>query len=204
MLSRTFVHCALLIWAMGVCLGFVLVLQYEGTAGESGQDRPELRRGPLQTTGTKTLIMLAHPRCPCTRASLAELDRIMTRWHGRIEAHVYFLQPDTLAPNWCQGESWDIAAALPGVQVHADPQGRMAKELGGKTSGQVVLLDETGRLLFNGGITGSRGHQGDNPGCQAVLNLLKGDPVAPQPIPVFGCPLFDSPSTCCEDSTCPK
>lgn len=192
---------AFLVWAGGVAWGFVLVLRYEGTAGATS-DGPVLPK-ELSSRGSKRLIMLAHPRCPCTRASLAELEKIMTRWHGRIQADVYFLQPESLPTNWSKTTSWDIAADLPGVAVHADGDGRKAKELGAKTSGLVVLLDEAGRLLFRGGITGGRGHQGDNPGCQAVLDLLEGRPVLLHEFPVFGCPLFDPLATCCEDpSSC--
>ena len=40
-----------------------------------------------------TLVMLAHPRCPCTRASLEELAVLMTRLGGRLDAHVLFVKP---------------------------------------------------------------------------------------------------------------
>jgi hypothetical protein len=197
-LKKTMLFAALLAWATGVGWGFFLIWQYEATPGPSGE-LPVSFSNVAQTDGPKTLIMLAHPHCPCTRASLAELERIMSRSQGRIQAHVYFLQPEQFPPSWSQGESWDMAAALPGVQVHADVGGRKAKELGALTSGHVVVLDDAGRLLFSGGITGARGHQGDNPGRQAVLDLLHGNPVMAQECPVFGCPLFDPRATCCKD-----
>ena len=155
------------------------------------------------------LILVAHPRCPCSRASLAELEKIMVRWQGRIEADVYFVQPAALPSSWSRGASWASAAELPGVRVHADVDGRKAKELGAKTSGQVVLFDEAGLLLFSGGITGAHGRQGDNPGAQAVLDLLQGDFSPIRGFPVFGCPLFDPPAepqpNCCKDpSSCPN
>jgi hypothetical protein len=195
---------ALLAWAMSVGFGFLLILQYEATAGPAA-DLPVSLATEAPPQGPRILIMLAHPRCPCTRASLAELEKIMIHGQERFEAHVYFLQPESFPLSWCQGELWDNAAALPGVQVHADVQGRKAKELGARTSGQVVILDNSGRLLFSGGITGARGHQGDNPGRQAVMDLLKGGSVAPQEFPVFGCSLFEPRAICCKDpSSCPN
>ena len=41
-----------------------------------------------------------------------------------------FLQPDILPSDWNRNGFWDKAAALPGVQVYADANGRKAKELG--------------------------------------------------------------------------
>jgi hypothetical protein len=187
----------LLLWVTGVAGGFVIIVRYEGTAGVSGQAPTNLAEMP-QTNGRKLVILLAHPRCPCTRATLSEFEKIITRRQDRVAAHVYFFQPIDRPSSWSQGESWDLAARLPGVQVHADVDGRMAKKLGAKTSGQVVVFDETGRLLFDGGITGARGHQGDNPGCQAVLDLLQGISGSVHDFPVFGCPLFDPQSPCCE------
>lgn len=40
-----------------------------------------------------TLVMLAHPRCPCTRASLRELDLLMAQCAGELSAHVVFYRP---------------------------------------------------------------------------------------------------------------
>jgi|ERR1700677_486032 len=187
----------LLLWVSGVAWGFALVLRYEATAGVSGQAPANLAEMP-QTYGRKLVILLAHPRCPCTRATLAEFEKIITRRQDIIDTHVYFFQPIDRPSSWSQGESWNLAAQLPGVQVHADVDGRMAKVLGARTSGQVVVFDETGRLLYSGGITGARGHQGDNPGCQAVLDLVQGGSDSVRDFPVFGCPLFDPQSPCCE------
>ena len=38
------------------------------------------------------------------------------------------------------------------------------QRFGAETSGQTLLYDRDGRLLFSGGTTGSRGHDGDNAG----------------------------------------
>ncbi|MBL8975876.1 MAG: hypothetical protein JNK56_35060, partial [Myxococcales bacterium] len=43
--------------------------------------------------GLSTLVMLAHPRCPCTRASIGELARLMADAHGLVDAHVLVVRP---------------------------------------------------------------------------------------------------------------
>ena len=47
-----------------------------------------------------------------------------------------------------------------------------------KTSGQVVVYDAKGALLFSGGITAARGHMGDNAGRDRITALLRGDTAA--------------------------
>jgi hypothetical protein len=71
--------------------------------------------------------------------------------------------------------------------VLADPDGREARRLGVMTSGHVLLYDRAGRLLFTGGITGSRGHEGDNVGCESVIRLLRGEGGARHRNDIFGC-----------------
>jgi hypothetical protein len=47
-------------------------------------------------------------------------------------------------------------------------------------------------LAFSGGITDSRGHEGDNDGADAILEIVSGPGVrAVARTPVFGCTLFD-------------
>jgi hypothetical protein len=63
-----------------------------------------------------------------------------------------------------------------------------------------MLYDGNGRLLFSGGITGARGHSGDNAGRSTVLSLLSRDTVDRAETPVFGCSLFDPEARCLEGS----
>jgi hypothetical protein len=57
------------------------------------------------------------------------------------------------------------------------------------TSGAVLLYSSDGKLLFQGGITPARGHQGDSFGRQRILALLDGDAPDRRDAPVFGCAL---------------
>ena len=40
-----------------------------------------------------TLVMFAHPKCPCTQASLSELAQILTWCQGRVVGHLRFVTP---------------------------------------------------------------------------------------------------------------
>jgi hypothetical protein len=132
-----------------------------------------------------------HPQCPCSRASLAELDRIMTRVSGRVSAHVLFLRPPGVPDGWERGTSWDGIARVPGISVHVDEGGREAALFGASTSGQIVVYDADGHLRFSGGITAARGHEGDNPGADAVVAVVQGGTAQAPRTPVFGCSLVE-------------
>lgn len=140
------------------------------------------------TAGEFSLLMWCHPQCPCTPASLAELTRLVTRSDDRLAVTILFEQPDGMPDQWVRGENWRLALAVPGSWVLVD-HGDEARRFGVRTSGQTLIFDRNARLRFNGGLTGGRGHVGENAGVAAALNLLvTGD--APLHVgPVFGCSL---------------
>jgi hypothetical protein len=137
-----------------------------------------------------TLIMFAHPQCPCSRASIEELNRLLARSHGNVAAQVWFFKPAGFPADWTRSDLWRSAAAIPGVTVHDDPDGAQARLFGAETSGYVLLYDPRGQLRFKGGITGSRGHAGDNDGEDAIVSLLAGQQVNLKQTPVYGCSLL--------------
>jgi hypothetical protein len=163
---------------------------------------PAESRIPFDESGP-TLIMFAHPRCPCTRASLGELDSLMARSRGLLTAHVLFIRPAGLTEDWVKTDLWRKAAAIPGVTVHCDSGGVEAYRFQAETSGYTVLYDRTGRLIFQGGITLARGHSGDNTGLTAIGSLLHNQAIRQNQTPVFGCSLFD-PETQIANKVCKK
>jgi hypothetical protein len=50
--------------------------------------------------------------------------------------------------------------------------------------------------MFSGGITGSRGHSGDNAGRSAIVSLVNGESTETAETFVFGCSLFETNSEC--------
>ena len=140
--------------------------------------------------GRAVLVMSAHPRCPCTRASIGELARLMTQARGMVTAYVLFVKPPRVSDGWEQTDLWESAAAIPGVTPVRDDGGVEAGLFRAATSGQTVLYDAAGDLLFSGGITGARGHAGDNAGRAAVVSLLTAGEADRRDAPAFGCPLF--------------
>lgn len=178
-------------WLLAVGAGFAAILNHQGAGGHAGatpEHWPSGARVDLDR-GSYTLIMFAHPQCPCTRASLEELNRLLVRSQGRVAARVVFYRPARFPDDWSRTGLWRSAASIPSVTVDEDPDGAEAQLFGAETSGYVLLYDTRGQLLFKGGITGSRGHAGDNAGKSAVAALLTGQGVSARQAPVYGCSL---------------
>ncbi|HSP63868.1 MAG TPA: hypothetical protein VLQ90_12855, partial [Pyrinomonadaceae bacterium] len=150
-----------------------------------------------------TLVMLAHPRCPCTRASVGELAQIMAELKGKVKAYVLFAKPADSGPDWTDTELWRSVAEIPGVTPVGDDDGRESRRFGAETSGHTLLFAANGRLLFSGGITQSRGHRGGNEGESAIVSLVKNQRAARAQTPVYGCSLVGA-STVEEKAACLK
>jgi hypothetical protein len=180
------------LWLLAVGAGFVVMLNYQSASGRVGLTPQQWPAGTQLTLDKahKTLIMFAHPKCPCTRASVEELNRLLARSQGRVAAHVVFFKPDKFADDWTRTSLWWSAATIPGITVHEDLDGVQARLFGAETSGYVLLYDTHGELLFRGGITGGRGHAGDNAGENALVSLLAGQKVTLKQTPVYGCSLL--------------
>ena len=133
--------------------------------------------------------MLAHPQCPCTRASVAELAQVMARVQGKVRAYVLFYTPPESSVEWQDTDLRRSAAQIPGVTVLSDIDGAEGQRFGAETSGHTFLFDSKGHLLFNGGITASRGHSGDNAGESALISLINDHKTDRAETFVFGCAL---------------
>ncbi|HRE89242.1 MAG TPA: RedB protein, partial [Myxococcota bacterium] len=144
--------------------------------------------------GRLTLVMFAHPRCPCTRASMSELDRIMSAAGDRAAAWILFARPASVDATWAETDLVAHARRIPNTQVIDDRGGREAALFGAMTSGHLFVFDERGELQLSGGLTAARGHEGPSLGREDVLALLSRRAPLAQTHAVFGCPI-SSPAT---------
>lgn len=193
--GRSTVAIFLALWIPAVGFGINTLLKYSSTPGRTAEaplDWPS--SAPIsRVKGRATIVMFAHPMCGCTRASLGELAIIMAHARGRLDASVFFYYPPEKDREWARTDLWDTATAIPGVRAFDDRNAVAAQTFGALTSGQTLLYDGAGRLLFKGGITAFRGHSGDNAGRSAIAALLLSDRTSlkdlPVTTPVFGCSL---------------
>lgn len=178
-------------WALLSVGGIVWLWRYKSTPGIAAAAQagwPERSR-LARATDRPTLLMVAHPRCPCTRASMSELGELVRRAGGKVAARVLFVQPPGTAAEFVRGDLFRKAKAIPALDVTIDPDGQEAALFGAATSGQTYLFDPRGRLLFSGGLTDARGHEGEGRGRQRILALLDGVRPELTSSPLFGCKL---------------
>jgi len=189
------------IWILGilsfstVCTlaGTALLFSFDQTAGAvstvparwpaaSVIDRPA-RGGAL--------LVFVHPYCSCTVATLHEIASLSAgrnSQNGPPSTTVLFYRPKN--SGWIPGNLWKEAEReIPGARQIWDDDGREAKRFGARTSGYAVLYNANGGLLFKGGVTGSRGHEGDNLGLEQLRASIDTGRPAPRTSLVFGCAL---------------
>ncbi len=179
------------LWLSGAVGGLWIVWAADNTAGAAARP-PEVwprQSGLRREADRPTLILLAHPRCTCTNASLGELREVLACTQSLPHTYVVFLKPDGVADGWERTPLWQLASTLPNTTVVRDDQGAVARHFGALTSGQTLLYDARGHLTFSGGITGSRGHEGENAGRVQLIAALGGN-LGSHGTSVFGCPLF--------------
>lgn len=180
------------LWAGGIAGGMLLLARHDGLPGQPAsapEHWPSDSQIPFDGQRA-TLIMFAHPRCPCTRASLGELEKLVARRPDDATCWVVYFEPPDADGNWEATDFPATASAIPGVHVIRDVDGREARRFGARTSGQTLLYDSGGTLRFSGGMTFARGHAGDNDGRASIESLLaEGVPHLNQ-TPVFGCPIL--------------
>ncbi len=183
--------CLIGIWALAVGVGFYTLVDHAntpGAVGSPGSNWPAESR-IVRDRIRANLILAVHPHCPCSRATMDALARYMSRHQFRTVATILFFKPVDAPEAWEITDLWYAAARIPGVTSICDENGDEAKKFGAETSGHVALFAPDGSLRFTGGITSSRGHEGDNPGLDALISCA--DHGSPRSLswPVFGCPL---------------
>jgi len=186
-----------LAWLILVGAGLAGMWRYAETAGPAATASGMWPRAShvVRDARRPTLLVFAHPQCACSRASIGELSILMTHVQERVTAKVLFYRPSGAADAWVHSDLWQSAAAIPGVEVAIDEDGTEASVFGAAVSGQTLLYDAAGDLIFSGGITVARGHAGDNTGRSALLSLLTNTDATTARTPVFGCFLKGAPTT---------
>lgn len=158
-----------------------------GDAGSPPVRWPEGSRLPRRP-GVPALVLALHPACPCSRASLDELEGLLAR-AGDVTAIVLVARPVGLDAPGAEPAALERVRAIPGAVAIVDADGAEARRLGARTSGHVLVFDGAGRLVYTGGVTPGRDLRGDGPARQAVAAALGAVAPAASSCPVYGCPL---------------
>jgi hypothetical protein len=180
-------------WVAALVLGQRVLLNYDYAAGAEATAPAKWPNSSKisRRAGAPVIVVVAHPRCPCTRATIEELAVLMAHVRERATAAVVFVRPDGLPEDWEKTDLWRSAERIPGVSVWSDPSGVEASLLGAQASGQTLVYDAAGMLRFSGGITAFRGHSGDNAGRSAIESLVRTGSAFTSHTSVYGCSLHN-------------
>jgi hypothetical protein len=181
-------------WCVLVAAGFLALSDYSarpGVASAAPGHWPNQTKLHGPEKGSR-LLLFVHPYCPCSRSTLDSVDHVLARHGSRIDATLILTGGVEIDPGaqdwfdqWCQRRK---------VALVHDVQRIESARFGVKTSGHVLLYDETGARRFSGGISAGRGHTGDNPGLQSLMAAMEGaTPVLErgEDFPVYGCAIWE-------------
>lgn len=195
----------LVIWFAFVIAGYSLMVAYSSTAARTIPAVAALPENfgfaDRNCRHAFNLIVCLHPQCPCSQATVGELEKILDRTNAKdFQCTVYLSKPAGTGPRFVEGNILnalnDIKAKDKGdLEVIIDDGDKFATRLNVKTSGHIFLFDRYGKRLFDGGITAARGHAGDNAGADFIIDCLRKNTVRKDSLttaqatrtPVFGC-----------------
>lgn len=147
------------------------------------------------TADGPTLVLFVHPRCPCSGATLRELERAYAEADRVIETHFVIAGPVGIRSDLVE-EIERLTRSLGdrgALAITFDPDDRIAHAFGAAISGEAFVYDARGDLSFHGGLTGARAHEGPNRGRDALVAIARGASGPEASTPVYGCALRGTP-----------
>lgn len=173
--------------ALLIAAGFSLRYEKTPTMLDSKLERfPASSKLKLNQSGF-TMLFFVHPKCPCTQASLAELARLKGK-NPSLTGYIALLVPHKSLTSWMQSANCQRARQVVGFEAVPDYGGLEAACFGAKSSGEAFLFNSAGKLLFHGGLTAARGHEGPNSGVDQITSILEGKSRSGK-YAVYGCSL---------------
>lgn len=180
-------------WLSLVVLGLSAIAFSKSAPGErAGPPAHWPTESSLSHSSTRnTVVMFLHAGCPCSRASLTEVGAALSESNAGEHTDVVFvffeLADAGIEPS--QTQLWQSALRIPNATAVVDVGDRERARFDARTSGTTLVYGPGGGLRFSGGVTGSRGHAGDNAGRQGVAEALRGSTTQREEHAVFGCDL---------------
>lgn len=197
------VRCLLIAWLVSVVVAFLQLADYACRPGQAAEPRSAW---PSETKlnfidDHWNVLVFMHPKCPCSRASMTELQRVIEQLEDsngqNIVTQFVFFHPE--AESQADSEDWNdselirASSKLTDLAPWFDRGAVESRRFGATTSGHVMAYSPSGELGFSGGVTVRRSHEGDNAAAQALAEILDGSVNIEPTYPVFGCPITGCP-----------
>lgn len=187
----------MLLWLLSCAALYSVLLKYESKGQDNASKTPQKIQNSdlgLKESEQFNLVMFVHPKCPCTMASLTELQKLKTRL-PKLKITIAFMTPDGMEKSdWLKTTNWQKAHEMTGIEFIEDYDGKLAKKFGAEVSGYTIVYNAKNELVYAGGITAGRGHEGDNEGEDKIIAVCNSKFVSSPKAPAFGCGLIDDPN----------
>lgn len=183
---------SLCVWLIVVGAGWVALGAYANTAGAQ---RAVPNRWPKNSKlkwnpNALNVVIFVHPKCSCSQATINLYREVESSTRLHVQTQVAFYCPSDESESWAEDRLWRSVGVLPNVIRLIDRGGQEVKNFGVTTSGHVVVYSPNGELLFSGGITSRRAHEGESLGSQTLKRLFHEKSHGQLSLPVFGCRIF--------------
>ena len=178
-------------WILMVAIGIWKTSEFTYTPGASVTDISKFPASSKLNAKTlqPTLLVFLHPKCSCSSSTLEELKRLLPEL-TKVRVVVVFGQPPGRDPAWTKSELWEKAQNLKGTELFLDKNNAEMSLFKISTSGQAFLFNAEDELVYSGGLTPGRGHEGVNDGQVFIREWLKKPSRKSFFDHVFGCGIF--------------
>lgn len=139
-----------------------------------------------------TILLFYHPKCPCTLASARCLARLASRFNGSPNFYAYAYCPAEEPDTWIASSTTDELRTINNVTIFPDRNAEKCKQFGVRISGHILVYNSAGKLVFSGGITPYRGHEGGSMAAMDFIQHANGKVLEPSCWPTFGCSILDA------------
>lgn len=177
------------LWCACLMIGLSFLWTQESETGRQG-NFPEVwpKKSHLsRIDGLPTLVMFAHPKCPCSEKSISQLSQLLKDIEKKAAVHVVFYKPEEKKDYWAKDRLWSKVVRFKNTGVLIDSKKHETTLFDPKTSGQVYLYSPEGRLVFSGGITADSDNDLSMKGIKEYILEKK---MVDKKFSVFGCSLF--------------
>ncbi|MCC9601701.1 hypothetical protein LOC67_14170 [Stieleria sp. JC731] len=140
----------------------------------------------------KCILFFYQPGCPCTVAAARNLQRISPLLDPHPDILAFAYQPDNAPSNWLKKRSTETLNRITSTKVIIDTNGKIAGSLGVKTSGHCIVYSKARGVIFSGGLTPLRGHEGTGPSLTQFTHCINDQDEPFTEWPVFGCSIADN------------
>ncbi len=188
-----FIFC---VWVIlcAIGLGAVSLHSFDGIVPDSTDNGRWPQDSRLIQDPHERLVIFIHPQCPCTQATLSELEAVLARQSVATTLVISAIDPEWLDSKVMQHIKRMQSRYPAFVDVLLDTDASESECFGATASGHCMYFNRQGQKVFSGGITASRGHVGDNDARYRLMELIQSSSEVqgledPSLFPVFGCRL---------------